>query len=84
MEGAEYKVMKGAINFLTNQSPTVIMEYIEPNRLNEAHQSATRLLRDLGYRSYIILANGELKSMEDIDAYLISNKLESENIVFRK
>lgn len=84
VEGSEFKVVKGAMNFLKNRSPTVVMEYIEPERHNVEHQSATRFLRELGYSSHIIMQNGQLESIDDIDVYLVSNGLESDNIVFQK
>lgn len=60
------------------------MEYLEPKRHNEEHQKAFRLLKESGYNSFLISKTGALTSVKDIDSYLIQNRLESDNIVFKK
>ena len=84
VEGAEFQVMKGAQKLLTNHAPTLIMEYVAPDRKNEAHQKAVALLRDWGYKTFIILHAGTIEPIEDIDTYLMQKGLESDNIVIKK
>lgn len=62
IEGAEYLALKGGENILKSHSPIIIMEtlgddIIEPSlRLN-----ATNFLKDLGYKPYSLLTNGDLE-----------------------
>jgi FkbM family methyltransferase len=84
VEGGEYNVIKGALKFIENNAPFIAMEYLEPGRHNITHQKAVTFLRDNGYKTYIIEPSGFLKGIEDIDSYLLKNKLESDNIVFKK
>jgi len=42
------------------------------------------LLRKMKYRPYSITASGDLAPCEDIDAHLLAEGLESDNIVFTK
>lgn len=84
VEGAEYHVIKGGLNLIRDHAPYFAMEYLEPARHNTAHQKAVQLLRDHGYQSYLIDNNGGLISITDIDAYLVKEQLESDNIIFKK
>ncbi|MFA6056898.1 MAG: FkbM family methyltransferase [Taibaiella sp.] len=84
VEGGEYNVVKGALRFIENNMPFIAMEYLEPGRHNIEHQKAVAFLKEHGYKTYIIESSGLLKDIEDIDSYLLKNKLESDNIVFRK
>jgi len=84
VEGGEYTVMQGGINFIETHSGIFIMEYLAPDRHNEAHKKALNLLRDNGYYSYQIGPDGQLVSLSDVDKYLTENGLESDNIVFKK
>ena len=84
VEGGEYDVIKGGINYLKNHSPKIVMEYLEPNRKNESHKKALDLLLSMGYTSNIITQNGGILPIDDIDNYLVSEGLESDNIVFIK
>ncbi len=82
VEGAEHIVIQGAQNTLANQKPFVVMEYLEPKRKNEEHKKAHDLLSKSGYSAHLILNNGQLQKVIDIDGYLTQNKLESDNIVY--
>jgi len=84
VEGAEYNAIQGGINYFKNQSPKIVMEYLEPKRKNETHRKALELLLSIGYYSHIITQNGDTRPMKNIDEYLINEKLESDNIVFMK
>lgn len=84
VEGGEFKTISGGLHYLTNHSPQVVMEYLPPERNNDSHQKALHLLKGIGYLPYVILDNGTLQVLEDVDKYLISKKLDSENIVFKK
>ncbi len=84
VEGAEFSVMKGAAQLLRDGSPYIVMEYLEPRRHNEQHQNALQLLLDNGFKTFVIDKNGELNSIGNIDHYLLQNKMESDNIVFKK
>jgi FkbM family methyltransferase len=84
VEGGEYDVIKGGINYLKNYAPKIIMEYLEPNRKNESHKKALDLLLSIGYTSNLITKDGETTPIDDIDGYLIRGGLESDNIVFIK
>ena len=84
VEGAELKVIKGAVNYLQQHAPLIAMEYLKSERSNVVHQQAVALLRSLGYHYSIINKEGELVICDDIDTYLVERRLESDNIVFSK
>lgn len=84
VEGAELKVIRGGTEYLKNQAPLVIMEYLEPRRNNGNHRMAADLLRDLQYLPHVITRSGALEVCHDIDAYLDAGHHESDNIVFVK
>lgn len=84
VEGAEYKVIQGGRHFLGLHAPLIVMEYLEPKRHNEVHQKAVNLLQQLGYKTCVIRQDGSLSAVSNIDAYLLENKMDSDNIVFMK
>jgi FkbM family methyltransferase len=85
VEGAEYKVIKGADTFLQHHTPILIIEYVSPERHNEAHKKAVQLLVERhGYKTYTIQNDGSIKPVIDLDQYLHDHQLESDNIVFKK
>src|SRR5690606_34675852 len=75
VEGAEYSVIQGGSQFLENNAPTVVMEYLEPKRTNDSHKKALKLFRNMGYTSYVINDDGTLAEVRDIDQYLEAEKL---------
>lgn len=84
VEGAEFNVIKGLKKYLTLNNPVLIMEYLADERNNSNHKQACALLYSLNYKSYIILAKGELQVCHNIDEYFYSEKIDSDNIVFMK
>jgi len=84
VEGAEYNVIKGLKNYLNTNNPIVIMEYLADKRNNSNHKQACSLLYSLKYKSYIILAKGDVIVTQNVDEYFQSKKIDSDNIVFMK
>lgn len=86
VEGAEDQVILGGQHYLQSHSPVVIMEYLSVRRNNESHKKAVHNLLSLGYAPAIIIPDGSVGKIQvdDLDAYLDKNGLESDNIVFRK
>jgi len=84
VEGAEWNVIQGGREFFQQHSPKIVMEYLAPQRKNESHRKAHNLLESMGYQSHIIKSDGKLHLIEDIDSYLVTHQLESDNIVFLK
>lgn len=84
VEGGELQVIAGAAQTFRHQAPAVVMEYLAPARNNQVHRQAYELLRQLGYRAYIISANGGLTPCSDPDRHLQTRHLDSDNLVFQK
>ncbi|HMG69063.1 MAG TPA: FkbM family methyltransferase [Chitinophagaceae bacterium] len=83
-EGAEYKILSGAINMLSGHHCIITMEYLSPLRSNQEHKKAVTLLQQMNYDPYRIETDGSCLPIQgkDIDSYLQDNQLESDNIVF--
>jgi FkbM family methyltransferase len=84
VEGAEYNVIKGMQDFLAEHPVLVVMEYLAAHRSNDEHVLAEKLLRSLGYDTYLIDREGQLAATTDIGSYLETQGLESDNVVFKK
>ena len=84
VEGAEFKVIKGAKNLLENDSPMVVLEYLSDERGNKAHVEAEGFLISLGFQSFVIDGFGKLQKVKSISSFIKDNGLESDNIVFIK
>ena len=84
VEGAEFKVIQGAEKYLAQNKPSLILEYLSPQRDNTTHQQAVNLLVQLGFNPFIINQEGTLERVADLDRYLRKKKLDSDNIVFQK
>jgi len=84
VEGAEASVIAGAHHLLQRMSPTIVMEYLAPNRHNESHRRAEKELRELGYTPYSIDSRGVPRPIDDVAAYFRSRDIESDNIVFKQ
>lgn len=82
VEGAEFKVLTGATNVLNSCHPIIIMEYLSDSRENSNHVKAISFLQNLGYNYYLIDDNGSLMHINNLEAYLKSKNLESDNLVF--
>ncbi len=84
VEGAECKAICGAGEYLQNNSAYIVMEYVSQQRDNTEHQKATQILEQYNYKPSYIDSKGMLMTIKDINEYLNSKKLESDNIVFKK
>jgi FkbM family methyltransferase len=84
VEGGEYQVIKGALDYLDYHNPIIVMEYVSEVRSNEAHRLAARLLLTKNYTPSIIDGYGSLSACSDIEDYLRHQGLDSENVVFVK
>jgi len=82
VEGAEYKVLTGAKNYLTQYSPSIVMEYLSDKRNNEQHIKAEALLKELNYYPFAIDTNGHLQTISSVAKHLKKHQLESDNLVF--
>jgi FkbM family methyltransferase len=83
-EGGEWSVVSGGKLFLEKNAPGIVMEYLEPSRNNAPHRAAVQLLAEWGYRPHTIGASGDLLASEDLDAHLMREGLDSDNVVFLK
>lgn len=84
VEGGEYNVIKGLLNYFAANNCVVIMEYLSEARKNEPHQKAVTLLQQSGFTAFAITDEGSVKKLDDVNAYVASLQSESENIVFKK
>ncbi|WP_118953539.1 FkbM family methyltransferase [Taibaiella helva] len=84
VEGAELKVMKGGLHFFEQHSPLIAMEYLAPERGNTEHSKAVSMLREKGYRTFLLGHEGDMQETADIEAHLRSGGLESDNIILSK
>jgi len=83
VEGAEAEVIKGMSALLAQgRIPMIVMEYLAPDRNNEAHRKARNLLEDFAYLPYRIDDQGRLQACQNPDEYLMRRKLESDNLLF--
>ena len=83
VEGAEALVLSGMQHYLSLQQGVLAMEYLASDRQNESHQKAASILKAAGWLSYIILADGQLQACQNIEAYLESHHLDSDNIIWK-
>jgi len=84
VEGAEFKVLSGTKEFLKDNSTYIVLEYLSDARGNSEHIKASELLTSLGYKSFSIDGNGDIELVESLPAYFSQNKIDSDNIVFKK
>lgn len=84
VEGAEFKVISGMMNFLQENAPILIVEFLESSRGNKEHKLAEKELNSLGYVAHKIDSNGELIAIHSASSYVDSSGLESDNIVYKK
>jgi len=66
-EGAEGNVIEGAIETLKKTNPIITMEVWRPPLNNEGHLKAIKILKNLGYKSYSITDNGDLREKKTIE-----------------
>jgi len=86
VEGAEAEVILGAHSYLGSHHPMVVMEYLNkaPKHGSSPHQTASNMLSKLGYNSHKIVQDGSLEPIVNIEAYMLENGYNSDNIVFVK
>lgn len=62
VEGAEKLVIEGGKIFLKNYSPLIAMEvWVRGGNLESFHEKAVQLLKELGYKSFFLTQEGDLK-----------------------
>lgn len=83
VEGAEHRVIAGMSDWLSQKRPAcaIVMEYLAPERGNDAHRQALGLLADLGWQAHIILPDGQLECCAEVEDYLKREGLDSDNLV---
>lgn len=84
VEGGELSVIKGLSKSLENVELTIVMEYLWSPDLSSPHHQAAEMLIRRGYKAHSIDRGGELSYVDDIDAYLKKEGLDSDNLVFEK
>jgi FkbM family methyltransferase len=85
VEGAEFHVLQGMKTFLaSDNSCSIVMEYLSAERGNEAHQKARDFMRSLGYETFVFGPEGHLVPVVDIDQYLTESGSDSDNVIFKK
>jgi FkbM family methyltransferase len=83
-EGSEDLVIAGGQEYLQAHAPVVILEYLSHPQKNSAHQKAAQSLLSMGYNSFVSDLQGSLLPVPDIDSYLDTAGLDSENVFFKK
>ena len=81
-EGGETAVLRGMVHSLKSNPLTVVMEYHFTPGKTSIHIPAVDILRECGYTSYGIDADGQIFEVRDIEGYLQQKGLESDNLVF--
>ncbi|MEZ4961924.1 MAG: FkbM family methyltransferase [Saprospiraceae bacterium] len=84
VEGAEPQVLLGLAGYLTEHSPTLVMEYLISSGQNEAHREAVAFAHELGYQLYRIKNDGGIEDCADVEAAMKKDGLDSDNIILRK
>lgn len=87
VEGAEYEVLLGSQTFLRSNAPTIIMEYLSPEKDNRPHKRAVQLATSLGFRLFFLDQRGEkneVPSSNLLDQKLSEAGLDSTNIILSK
>ena len=83
VEGAEALVLSGLTEWLNNKQGQIVMEYLVGDEQNTAHKEAVNILSKYGWDAYYINAEGHPVPCTDIEAYLNSIQLDSDNILFQ-
>ena len=82
VEGAEMEVLKGLEEYLESNDPIIVIEYLSSARNNKSHISASKFLKEKKYKSYIIISDGSIEYCSNIEKYMNSANIDSDNIVF--
>lgn len=84
-EGSEYGVIKGLNNFLMQNNPFVVMEFVNKSRHNDNHILADSQLMQLGFAAFGIRQDGSLQRIEGATKdHVEATGLDSDNIVYKK
>lgn len=84
VEGGEFAAIDGARKLLTEHNPLIVMEYLEAKRNNLSHRQALEVLLSFYYTPHTLDINGNMHPVADVEAYLSTHNLDSDNIVFKK
>jgi len=82
VEGGELSVLNGLEEYLENENPIIVIEYLSSNRNNQTHILASEFLKSKGYQAYTVNFEGEIFKCFDLPNYMESNNFDSDNIVF--
>ena len=84
VEGAEFLVMQGAQQYLTSDDPYVVLEYVQRGRGHSEHEKALQYLQNYRLYPHAISVDGSITYVENVTHYLLENRLDSDNLVFKK
>lgn len=84
VEGGESSVLRGLQSALKEKNLIIAMEYLLPKKERKLHQESAAILFKNGYKSHAISSDGHVIRIDDIDLYLRSTGLDSDNIIFIK
>lgn len=84
VEGAEYEVIKGLQNYLTQNQPIIVLEFLSKKLGNNAHKKAKQLITTLGYQAHYLNKDGDPKILKDTSVYFENKKIDSDNFIFIK
>jgi len=85
VEGAELEVIIGLKQYLTENTPYVVMEFSNSGRGNKPHLKAEELLRCMGYIPKSILPDGSTKPLQEPTTQFVDRMTsDSDNIVYEK
>ena len=84
VEGAELQVLSGMADFLKNNAPVVVMEYLMEGNQNTIHEKAIEFMKKRGYKVYTIDRTGKLSFCNNVKNIMTERGMSSDNIVFKK
>jgi FkbM family methyltransferase len=85
VEGAENIVIEGGYEFFKNNSPIIAMEVWSSKEGGEISMKAVEKLRELGYKSYLLNENGDLKLVGgNLPLIVDQANLYADNFIFKK
>lgn len=84
VEGAEEQAILGGKETWAGISPIVIMEYLSDEGVDTPYGRAEKILKENGYKSYVITKEGETEQADDILSVMSRMGSTSENIVFKR
>lgn len=81
-EGAELAVLQGASALLQSDDCDFVIEFLANG--NESYREAEALLRQNGFKGFLISEEGQLEAYADVLKHMTDAGLDSENVVFSK